>query len=145
GYVFTPSVSGMYRVSASSSYQIGGVAVFRQTGSTLSTLGFITCSISYNGPQVFSATAGATYYLQMSTWYGGSSLQLNLNAVPPPANDNFSAATQVPALPFSDTIDTTAASVEPGEPSLCTTPPPSERTAWYRFTPGSSGSVSVTL
>jgi len=60
-----------------------------------------------------------------------------------PANDNFSGATVVNTLPFSDTVDTTDATLEPGEPI------PScgyiAKTVWYVFTPANSGSVSASL
>lgn len=63
-------------------------------------------------------------------------------AAVPPANDDFSAATNVAALPFQDTVDTTEATLEVDEPQ-----PPctffTGRTVWYSFTPGSDTIVSV--
>lgn len=60
-----------------------------------------------------------------------------------PANDNFSGATVVNTLPFSDTVDTTDATLEPGEPSsYCGD---IANTVWYVFTPANNGSVAASL
>ena len=60
-----------------------------------------------------------------------------------PANDNFSGATVVSTLPFSDTVDTTDATLESGEPSpSCGY---SANTVWYAFTPANNGSVRASL
>lgn len=60
----------------------------------------------------------------------------------PPVNDDFASATAVPSLPFQETIETTEATREAGEPD-----PPCGflvgRTVWYEFTPGSDSFVSV--
>jgi PKD repeat protein len=147
-YAFTPSTSGYFRASlAGSTRQDGILLVFQQTGSDITGLSFIACSEPFFANSLtFTAQAGKTYYLQAGDLFGGfGSLQVNLAAVPPPPNDNFVNATPVTSVPFSDSIDTTAASVETGEPSLCTTPPPAQKTAWYRFTPTASGSVSASV
>lgn len=48
-----------------------------------------------------------------------------------PANDNFAAATEIPQLPFSETVDASEASLEPGETSCGG----GGASVWYRFTP----------
>jgi PKD repeat protein len=72
-------------------------------------------------------------------------LELRLELVPPPPNDLFVNATAIGALPFSDTTDLTAASVEAGEPSPSCAAPFGGVTgsAWYRFTPAETGSLSA--
>jgi PKD repeat protein len=62
----------------------------------------------------------------------------------PPANDDFSSATQITALPFSDTVDTTGATIEPGEPAPCTFQQLAG-SVWYAFTPATSESVSMSV
>ncbi|MEX1253461.1 MAG: choice-of-anchor L domain-containing protein [Dehalococcoidia bacterium] len=59
-----------------------------------------------------------------------------------PANDNFASATAiVEPLPFSETIDTTDATVELGEPiSFCGM---AGATAWYSFTPSTDATLVV--
>lgn len=62
---------------------------------------------------------------------------------PAPANDNFAASTKIASLPFSQTVSTKAATLEPGEPQPGP-PKPGDptpcggvnNTAWYSFTPG---------
>lgn len=67
---------------------------------------------------------------------------------PPPGNDNFLNSTAVATLPFSDTVSTKAATLDPGEPQ----PGPPEagnpmpcggvpNTAWYSFTPSADTRV----
>jgi hypothetical protein len=61
-------------------------------------------------------------------------------AAAPPANDDLANATVIDpaALPFNDSVDNTQATVQPGEPAECIVPP-IEKTAWYSFTPETSG------
>jgi PKD domain len=148
-YSITTSTTGVLRAdAAASSFSDTIVRIYKQTGSDPSGLNFLGCANPYyNGTtQVNVAVeSGATYYIQAGDWFsGGGSLHLTVEMVPPPANDNFANAAAVASLPYTDNIDTTAATVEAGEPGLCT-PPPSEKTAWYEFTPTASGSVSASV
>jgi len=61
-----------------------------------------------------------------------------------PGNDNFANATVITALPYSNTIDPTGATIEPGEslPSCSFFGPPTG-TVWYAFTPASSETVTA--
>jgi len=58
----------------------------------------------------------------------------------PPTNDTFANATTVTEpLPFTNSVDTTQATVEPTDPdSNCAGP---ENTVWYSYTPSTSGFV----
>jgi hypothetical protein len=148
-YAITPSSSGLLRADmAGTSFFDPVLRVFRQNGSDISGLGFLGCASPYwNGQSslTFAADAGVTYYVQASDYFsGGGNLHLSLRQIPPPANDNFADATPIGGVPYSNSVDTSAATVEAGEPSLCT-PPPSQRTAWYAYTAGSSGSVSASV
>ena len=82
------------------------------------------------------------YFKTFTRSDASGTLQFNLTAVAPPSNDNFASASVAATLPFSNSVDTTAATLEANEPSLCT-PPPSEKTVWYAFTPASSVTVSA--
>jgi PKD repeat protein len=62
----------------------------------------------------------------------------------PPANDDFASADVVTSLPFVDVGDLAATTSEPGEPSHACLPTPTQ-TAWYVFSPSSSGSIKVDL
>ena len=91
--------------------------------------------------------AGQTYYVQAGNLFtGGGNLHLRLSIVPPPPNDNFADATVIgsDALPYSDSVDTTAATSEPNEPLTPCDSLSLDRTAWYKFTPTVSESITVT-
>lgn len=57
-----------------------------------------------------------------------------------PTNDDFAAATEITSLPFSETLDASEASAEPGEEALCSGATPS---VWYRFTPDRDISIKA--
>jgi PKD domain len=63
--------------------------------------------------------------------------------VPPPANDDFAAVTQIGSIPFVDTVDRTAATMETGEP-VFTNCGQISHTVWYSFSPTTSGSYFAT-
>ncbi len=109
--------------------------------------GYLGCANPlYNGQSAVTAsvTAGTTYYIQAGDFQsGGGPLSVNVELILPPANDNFAAATRISTLPFRDSgLDLSSATIEPGEPALCT-PPASEKTAWYAYTAEWDGTVSA--
>src|SRR6266550_211382 len=62
------------------------------------------------------------------------------------SNDAFANATVIGALPFSDVVDISAASMEAGEPpSSCSGGSSSQRTVWYAFTPAVSAVVTANV
>lgn len=62
-----------------------------------------------------------------------------------PVNDNFSQATEVTDLPFSETLPIDEATVEGGEGLPCVPPfPYPGQTVWYSFSPTTSGVVRAT-
>jgi len=63
----------------------------------------------------------------------------------PVSNDAFANATVIPALPFSDAVDITPASSEPGEPIPSCSFGSSGRTVWYAFTPSETASISASV
>ncbi len=78
---------------------------------------------------------------------GNGSYQLTIQEILPPPNDDFANATAILALPFSDAVDISAASIEASEPtpSCATFNGPVSRTAWYSFTPTATGSISASI
>ena len=64
-----------------------------------------------------------------------------------PANDDFSGAAAIGALPFSVFTDLTAASTESGEPvpSCASYYGPVSNTTWYAFTPAQSQTVTARI
>jgi hypothetical protein len=71
-------------------------------------------------------------------------ITLMVPALAQPANDDLAAATEVDALPFTETVDTTDATVEPDEPiegdEFC---PPQGSTVWYAMTLDASQPVTM--
>jgi PKD domain-containing protein len=146
-YRITPTANTVLRADISSSSFFDRVVyVYQQTGSGFGGLSTVACaSPYYNGQSsaTFTVAAGKTYYLQAGGFfsYSTGTLSLSVQAIPPPPNDNFASATPVTSLPFSDNIDTTAATAEPGEPFPCGS---TGGTAWYSYTPSQTGSVTAT-
>lgn len=60
-----------------------------------------------------------------------------------PANDNFADATVIYTLPFSETVDISAASAEADEPWPTCGLSPNRTTAWYAFTPAVTGWIAA--
>jgi PKD repeat protein len=138
-YAFTPSEAQW--VSAALNNYNGVLAVYE--GSSLANLNPVSCT-SFAGELKLQLVGNVTYYFQVGGWESWSgSLDFNLVAIPSPPNDNFADATNISTLPFSDALDITAASLEPGEPMPSCAAGVTANTAWYAYTPSADGSVSA--
>ena len=62
-----------------------------------------------------------------------------------PANDDCAAATVVTSLPFTETVDTSLATTEVGEPTPSCLFSGSGQTIWYAWTNGSSEDVRLSI
>jgi PKD repeat protein len=146
-YSITPTSSGVLRVSDSASFYYQFIAVYPQNGSGLSGLGpDIGCASWAFGSNstTVNVTAGQTYYIQAGSNFASSgTISVSVQLILPPANDDFARATPITAVPFSDQVDTTAASVEPNEPTPSCGYGQSAGTVWYAFTPSTTGSYSA--
>lgn len=148
-YAFTPPQNEVISADTFRSDYATVLSVYTGVRGALSS---IACNNSTGTPQTevtFNATAGTTYFFMVSQCCGtglngGGQLVFNVSVPAPPANDNFAGATQITALPFTDAADTTAATLEPGEPAPCTFPPLTG-SVWYAFTPATSESVSASV
>ena len=100
-------------------------------------------------------TAGNTYYFavraqdevpntsSVSTNIANSSAQAF--APPPPPNDNFSNATEITSMPFTESTDyLTAATTEESDPAIvqCNTDQ-GLNSIWYSYTPGADGILTL--
>jgi PKD repeat protein len=143
-YAITPAEAGVFRAdTGGSDFYDTALHLYRQDGAGLGGLSFIGCW-DYSSPAQFSLEGGRTYYLQAGRLYGGGgTLQVNVQEVSAPANDDFADATPIPGLPFSDVVDTSAATTEAGEPVPACGYGLSNGSAWYAFTPSESGSISA--
>jgi hypothetical protein len=92
----------------------------------------------------FTAQAGVTYHLQAESLFGSlGELRLSLEAVPPPANDDFTAAIDASPLPFQDTRDLVGATHQAAEPFPSCAGGSVGKSIWYRYRATSTGSVSA--
>lgn len=144
-YAFTPEADIVVRAdTAGSNFSDTQLTVYESVGSGFVGLNFLNCA-SFSSPVIFLARAGTTYYVQAGGLFGSSGgLQVNLEEVPPPSNDDFTNATSFTDLPFSDSVDAAAATIEPDEPApSCVFFGDLTGTIWYAFTPPTSGSVTA--
>jgi len=148
-YSFTPTVKTLVRANTQGSAISSNLNVYHDTGSGISGLSFLPngCTVYY-GPVTFIAEAGQTYYFQAGGIYGQvGTVQVNLEQLPLPANDDFANATITSApLPFDNTVDTQYSTRQTGEPApSCAYYGPGSRSVWYAFTPATSGSYSASI
>jgi hypothetical protein len=144
-YQLQPSEDVVVRISTSASqYFDHTVNAYHRTGSGLGGLSAMGCAYPWS-QLTLQLAAGETYYVQagQASWASGGALGLTFEVVPPPANDDFADARSVGGLPYSDSVDATAASVEADEPTPSCGYGQSSGTVWYAFTPSVSGSYSA--
>ena len=139
-YSFVPTENMALRVGVNSPF--GGIVnVFLASGPAISDLTSLTCAFS-GRPVNFQVEAGKTYYLQVDSFGQGDVLQISLEQILPPANDDFADAAAITSLPFAATVDNTDATTESGEPQVCGS---HFRTVWYSFTATENMSVRVDM
>jgi hypothetical protein len=139
-YTFTPSSTTVISVDLNGSS--GGLILtaYQSNGGGIGGLGYMSCV--FGGSLTFTANTGTTYYFQVGSYYYGSvHAQLNVREIPPPSNDNFADAKAIGGLPFTENVDLTAATTEPGEPVNQIGLPVAS--VWYVFTASESGSVTA--
>ena len=112
------------------------LAVWRGDGATLIE---VTCADGA-GPAgearvVFETVAGETYLFQIDKldYNPHPRLAFNVGVGVAPANDDFVDATNIQALPFTDSLDVSAANTEPGEYGCPYTF--ADSSVWYAYTP----------
>ncbi len=140
-YSYTPSANQVVKVTLSGSSD-GNLVIYQAYGPNITDLNVINCtSWSSLLSLTFNANAGTKYYFQVGSIYGyGTTGQLNVETVPPPANDNFANAKVITGLPYDDNTDMTGATRETNEPApSCGS---TSKTIWYAYTPTQSGMIS---
>lgn len=124
-----------------------GLAVFTGERGALELLG---CAAA-GSPVAVSAQPGVTYTFLVGVIPSypyepppqGGNLEFSISEVPPPPNDDFASRTLIEELPYQDSQDLTAASLEEGEilPTCLDEWSEPGRTIWYEFTAPSSGNL----
>ncbi len=94
--------------------------------------------------------SAGTYFLQIDTWPSPDCSDYSLDitsAIPPPANDDCANATVINSLPFTDTIDTSAATTADDPSTDCgsTNTPTQSHSVWYSYTAAASGYLDIEL
>jgi hypothetical protein len=142
-YRFEPSADTVLRVTMDGS-NFSDTVVNIWQGTDLTYLSSVTCA-SWGGTATFTASAGQTYYLQAGKYYEEpyGELHLTITQVLPPDNDDFANAIVVPSLPYYSEQDTTAATVQAGEPSPSCAWNPVTNSVWYAYTATSNDSLMV--
>lgn len=146
-YSFTPATNAVVIADmAGSSFGDTILNVYQAQTSGFGGLNFLGYTV-FGGSVTFSVQAGTTYYLQAGSMdSGGGDLHVNLQVIPPPPNDDFASATVIPtSLPFDDSTDTIAATIEVGEPYASCGQNTGDKTVWYAFTPAESVTVSASI
>ena len=141
-YSITPTKSGVIQVDTNGSATYNVVSAY--SGTSLGTLNSQGCG--YSGSAVdLHASAGVTYYIQISA--PGAVMRLNISSIPAPPNDDFADASVIDpgSLPFNDTQSAQGATRQTGEQSpSCSAFGPANNSWWYAFTPSRSNSYTVT-
>lgn len=144
-YSFTPTETMLVQADTQGSAVTGNMNIYHATGPGISNLQILTCTII--DTPTFLAEAGQTYYIQAGSIAGASgSIHINLQQIPPPANDAFENATLINSLPSTTSFDTSAATFQSSEPNpSCAYPAPPYHTVWFAFTATQDGSVSASI
>lgn len=131
-YAFTPAQNMTLLAQARSGTHDTSFSVYSGVSSDLT---MVACHPSSIEPLLFYARAGVTYYFMVvSTWEDAYEVAFNLEeGPPPPAKDDFDDAAVVPAVPYTDMLDTVYAGPAVDDPdSECFS---YDATVWYAFTP----------
>lgn len=132
-YSFTPVTSGGYTLESTGDYPT--LAVY--TGTDLNNLTNIGCSTDWTVHLMLTLDAGTTYYIQAFNNSYGTIIDIRVRPSTPPENDNFNSARAISVIPYTDAVDTTDATTEPGEPEFVCGDVV-QRSVWYTFTPTES-------
>jgi hypothetical protein len=140
-YSITPASDEVLRVDTNQTTDLNAVNIY--SGTDINTLTFVGCNYSFT-PVTVHASPGTTYYIQVAGVFSSPTFNIQVSVVPPPVNDAFANASIVNAVPFSSGFDPTGATLEAGEPAPSCAPfGAPNNSAWYDFTPSSSGSYTL--
>ena len=132
---FTPARDGRMRITTFGSRHGAILSVWLGSGHPAQQL---TCSASENNSTTavvtLAVSQGVTYLVKVEAVGAGGDLVLyTSNPDLPPANDNLASATVIGALPFTERVNTTAATMEPNEvASACDAQ--GGKSVWYGLT-----------
>jgi hypothetical protein len=117
-YSFTPSTNMIIRANlVSPSIYYKNLRVYQSFGPGFGGLSYLACAW-WEDTILLNVQAGTTYYFQAGSTpgYPSPTLQIHIQEIPPPPNDNWANARVITELPFNESLDATGATREAGEP-----------------------------
>ncbi|MDQ3578164.1 MAG: PKD domain-containing protein [Actinomycetota bacterium] len=129
---YTATSDGIVKVDLSNS---GSATVAVYTGSRGAlTLVPETCRTSWDDADLMPVTAGTTYHLLVVLHWQSGPIQLTVDEMVPPANDNFASAAPITTVPAAAEANLGRATAEPGEPNPSCVSDVGAPSAWFAFT-----------
>ena len=117
------------------------LVVYQANGSDFSGLSYMSCT-SWGNSLTFHASPGTKYYFQVGKIYnGGGNVQINVEVLPPPVNNNFANPVTL-TNSYGEAVNTSAATTETDEP-LDNCYISIQNTVWYAFTAPGNGAVTI--
>lgn len=144
-YSFTPSSNGTVVISTGGSSYNTTLVVY--SGSTLGGLTKLGCNDDYSNTTQSRVTmpvnSGTPYKIQVGGYaHETGSMDFELRLASPPVNDAFANRITIPDGPYSDTRDTSEASLQVGE-QQSTCGHLNSASVWYQFNAPVSESIVV--
>jgi hypothetical protein len=121
-----------------------GIVAMHEIGHSLGLAHEDTSAVALMDPYYNASLTG----LQSDDIHGATSIYGAVANLTNPTNDNFASPTIVGGIPFTDSLSVTDATVEAGEPTVNASCDGrmlkvGTNTVWYKFTPGTSGLLSM--
>ena len=151
-WTFTPTDTGMYSIDTNGSQSpVDDTLLSVYTaGSSTHPLDEINCDDEggegSNSRIELELTANTQYYIRVADFDNAGNLDVgnvHLNVFGPPANDNIANATNITAVPYTNTVNSNLMTEEPNEidPSLCGVS--TLGSLWWSFTPPVDGNYQI--
>jgi len=142
-WIYTAPANGVVLLNASASSIDASLDVY--TGTALNALtGVASTSGSTESAVRFQVAAGRPYQIALDSPDGGTgAIQLDLNFMPLPANDNFAHRQQLSGNEFKLQANNRGATREAGEPNHTGTP--GCASLWWSWTAPMNGEITFTL
>ncbi len=107
------------------------------TGTSLADLTLLGCQGLFQSGFEVNPPVGTSVYVQVGGIGSGVPVELSIIPLIPPENDAMTGATRIDSLPYESSASSIAATVEPGEPTVCGP----FRSVWYAYTPNAGTTI----
>lgn len=158
-YTFTPAATATYTISTcldtATTVNDTVMAIYTSSGGCAGPFNQAACSdddCGIRGAISRSLTGGTTYYIVVWKWGTAipsanvASIQLRVSIPAAAPNDLCSGAEVIPAagpFPYSTSISDTTLATKTGDPPSPSCQNQFDRSIWYRFTPLSAGTYTI--